>query len=70
MLIDYREQLTAVNDGILAILEGGQQFTVGDKHYTRANLGEAMALQTKLIGMVNQQQSVSSNGRVRYGRPL
>jgi hypothetical protein len=71
VLIDYREQLVEVNEAIIALLQHGQSFTVGDKHYTRANLGELMELQQKLIGLVATQLATkTSSGGVRYGRPL
>jgi hypothetical protein len=72
-VVDYRAQLLEVNEGIIAIMQRGQSFTIGDWHFTRANLGDAIELQKWLEAEVAKQEAARVNAnkpRIRYARVI
>lgn len=63
--ITAQQLLDQCEAAILAILSGAQSATVGQRSYTRANLGELRSLRRELRGETLNDRAIA-NGQARY----
>ena len=65
---DAQQQLKLVNEAIEAVLVGGQEYRIGSRKLTRADLKELYKMKNDLTAQINQaeQSSLLDNTYVAY----